>query len=444
MSVRTLAGTPATPTRPGGRRSRWYGWPLTLMFVAFPVWWILGISAFIWPVLAVPMGLSLLRRRKVRVPRGFGVWLMFLLWMLGSATQLNDPLRGISFGFRAADYAAATIIFLYVFNAPSDLLTDRRVVLSVAVFWMITAAGGFLGALAPHFEFRSLMEGILPHRLASNDFVHQLIHPASAQISTFLGYENPRPKAPFEYTNDWGAVFALTTPFLILGWSLARTTFWRWSTRLFLVAAVVPVIVSLNRGLWLSLGLGMIYAGFRMAAKGRVRPLAGLLTGTVLVAALLVFTPLRGTIVARFEHQHSNTSRETVYLEAAKGVLASPLLGFGSPRPSQVNDNQPSIGTQGQFWLVLYSQGIIGLLFYLGWYVVCFWQTRRGRSRLSFWCNVVLFISIVQLPYYGQLPAQIQVTMVAAALGLREIYLGSSSAGDPEPSLQTAWADTSA
>ena len=76
-----------------------------------------------------------------------------------------------------------------------------------------------------------------------------------------------------------GAVFALTTPFLILGWSLVRTSLWRWSTRLLLIASIVPVIVSLNRGLWLSLGFGMVYAGVRMAIKGRIRPLAGLSLG---------------------------------------------------------------------------------------------------------------------------------------------------------------------
>lgn len=397
-----------------------HGWPIHLAFLGFPVWWALGLGAFIWPILAIPMALSLMRRHPVRVPRGFGVWILFLLWMLGSATQLNDPARSLPFAYRAVTYFAATVIFLYLYNASADLLTDRMVVLSLAMFWMVVTAGGFLGTVAPHFEFRSPMESLLPNRLASNDFVHQLIHPASAQISTFLGYAESRPKAPFEYTNDWGAVFALTTPFVIMGWSVLRTSAWRWPMRMFLVAAVVPVVASLNRGLWLSLGLGLLYAGARMAARGRTRPLLGLVTGLALVAVLLLFTPLRGTIEARFAHPHSNQARETLYIEAAKSVLQSPLLGFGSPHPSEINPNLPSVGTQGQFWLVLYSHGIPGLVFYLGWYLVCFWHTRRGGSLISFWCNVVIFIAIVQLPFYGQLPAQIQVTMVAAALSMRQ------------------------
>ncbi len=418
----------------GLRRRR--GYPFYLMFLGFPVWWALGLSAFIWPILAVPMALALTRQRPIRVPRGFGVWVLFLLWMLGSATRLNDPTRSLPFAYRAATYGAATIIFLYVYNTSENLLSDRRIVLSLVVFWMVVTAGGFLGVVAPHFEFTSPMEKVLPGRLASNDFVHELIHPASAQISTFLGYAEARPKAPFEYTNDWGAVFALTTPFVIIGWSMLRSTTWRWLTRIFLVAAVVPVVGSLNRGLWLSLTLGLLYAGARLAARGRVRPLFGLVIGLTLVGSILLFTPLRGVIEARFAHPHSNQGRETLYLEAARSVLSSPLLGFGSPQPSVINPNLPSVGTQGQLWLVLYSHGIIGLAFYLGWYLVCFWQSRRGDPLIAFWCNVVIFIAIVQLPYYGQLPAQIQVTMTAAALSLR-IRAGLRKQQLRSPSIET-------
>jgi hypothetical protein len=107
-------------------------------------------------------------------------------------------------------------------------------------------------------------------------------------------------------------------------------------------------------------------------------------------------------------------------------------LGYGSPRPSEVDPSLPQVGTHGQLWLVMYSHGFPGLAFYLGWFAWCFWLTRRGRTRLAFWCNVVVFISLVQLPYYAQLPAQIQVTMVAAALALRESQR-------PAPDAAPAW-----
>ncbi len=403
------------------------------MFGLFPVWWAMGLSAFIWPIFAVPMALSLLRR-NVRVPRGFGIWLLFLLWMLGSATQLGEASRGITFGYRVGIYLAATTIFLYVYNSSRDSLPDHRVILAVAMFWMVVTAGGFLGLLAPRFEFRSPVEAILPGGLAHNAFLHELVHPAASQVQNIFGYDTARPKAPFEYTNVWGAVFALSTPFVILAWSVTRSPLWRWAIRLFLVAAVVPVVASLNRGLWLSLGLGLVFAAARMAAAGRVRPLFGLMIGLVIAVTIVFASPLRGLIEARFSTSHSVRGRETLYSEATEGALKSPLLGFGSPRPSESDPSLPEVGTHGQLWLVMYSHGFPGLALYIGWFGWCFWLTRRGRSRLAFWCNVVVFISIVQLPYYAQLPAQIQVTMVAAALALRDIQRPLE---EPEPALSS-------
>jgi hypothetical protein len=402
------------------------------MFGLFPIWWALGLSAFVWPLFAVPMALSLLRK-DVRVPRGFGVWLLFLVWVLGSATQLGETSRGITFGYRMGIYVAATVIFLYIYNSSRESLPDHRVVLAVAVFWMVVTAGGFLGLLAPRFEFRSPLEAILPGGLTGNAFLHQLIHPASSQVQDIFGYDTPRPKAPFEYTNVWGAVFALATPFVILAWSYSRGPLWKWAIRLSLIAAVVPVAASLNRGLWLSLGLGLVYAAARMAAAGRVRPLLGLMVGLGLAIMLVFVSPLGDLIEARFTTSHSVRGRETLYSEATAGALQSPILGFGSPRPSESNPDLPEVGTHGQLWLVMYSHGFPGLAFYLGWFGWCFWVTRRGRSRLAFWCNVVVFISIVQLPYYAQLPAQIQVTMVAAALAMRELHEPLRHAGSATP-----------
>ena len=56
----------------------------------------------------------------------------------------------------------------------------------------------------------------------------------------------------------------------------------------------------------------------------------------------------------------------------------------------------------------------------MGWYFMAFVRSRKPRSHMAFWCHVIVLVSIVQLAFYGQLPAQIQITMVAIALIFRE------------------------
>ncbi len=420
-------------TRSSGGRVRYdEGRALSAGFLWFPAWWAAGVSALIWPIVAAPMALRLLRRRVARAPRGWWLWLCFLYWMLGSATQIDQSARGIPFAFRAVTYLAATVMFLYVYSSPREHLTDRRVVTALAGFWGILTIGGLLGTFAPHLEFRSPMESILPTRIASHPFVRELIHPATAQITTFLGYEAPRPKAPLEYANDWGSAFALTLPFVPLAWRLWDRPLRRYLLGALVPLSVIPVVTSMNRGLWLSLLVGVAYVGSRFARRGPLG-MAGWVLILLTAAALVWLSPLRGMVATRLATPHSNQGRVTLYTESLRDVARSPLLGYGAPQPSEINPDLPPVGTQGQLWLVLVSHGIPGAVFYVGWYLVAWWRTRRGDDPVMFWSNVSLLLAIVQLPFYGQIPAQIQIVMVAAALALRASRDAGIAPGSPRP-----------
>jgi hypothetical protein len=407
-----------------------YAWPLYALFAGFPVWWFLGLGSFIWPMMAVPMGFSLLARERVRVPRGFGLYLLFFMWMLASALQINGPDRMIGFAFRAMLYGSAGITCLYIYNAPKRLLPDSTVVRVMAFFWVIVVAGGLLGIMAPTWEFATLMEKLIPGRLLANEFVATLVHPTTAQIQTFLGYEVPRPRAPFVYTNDWGGNYALLIPFLVAGWSQMRSLFRRNLVRLLAVVSMLPVVFSLNRMLWLCLVVTAVYASFRFAMRGRKGGVQGVLAFAAVFLMVFTFGPTRQLIDDRIATPHSNQGRTILYKEAADSVQKSPMLGYGGPRPSQSNPNLPSVGTQGQFWLVLFSHGIPGALLFVSFFVYACWRTRKARSPMALWCHVVILIALVQMPFYGLLPSQLNIIMIAIALAARE-----GVEPDPDPTV---------
>src|SRR3954467_12772381 len=75
--------------RPPRLAPRSTGWPLTVLLVGYPLWWALGMGTLIVFVLCVPMVVQLWLRRPVRVPPGFGIWLVFLIWVALSATMLD-------------------------------------------------------------------------------------------------------------------------------------------------------------------------------------------------------------------------------------------------------------------------------------------------------------------------------------------------------------------
>src|SRR5436190_102388 len=195
-TISTLA-----PLRPGPRRSLLpYGWPLYALFYGFPLWWALGMAELVWPIFACFLLANLVvRRESVRVPKGFGLYILFMMWMALSGIHVSGADKLFGFLYRAALYSSAPIVGIFILNSPKRLLPNRAVVRMMVVFWMVVVGGGLLGLLLPHLVITTLMAKIIPKHLQTNSFVYNLVHPATAQIQHFLGYPVPRPAAPFAF-----------------------------------------------------------------------------------------------------------------------------------------------------------------------------------------------------------------------------------------------------
>jgi polysaccharide biosynthesis protein PslJ len=400
------------------------GWPIYALFLGFPLWWVLGLGSFIWPILAMPMLLSLLRQRNVRMPPRFGWWLMFLGWLVIAGTQLESMNRLPAYLYRGSAYFSITVLFLYVYNAPRERVPSKKIVMALALFWMFVVFGGFLGTFFPEGGFRTVLARVIPAGIG-DESLRAVLNPTFANRgveSKILGYGVGRPSAPFAYTNAWGANFALLVPFVFMSWSFVKRTSWRLLTLVALGASLLPVISSLNRGLWISLGLGLVYAAGLYALHGKAKAFMAVMAGLLLVVGLSLFVPRLNKLVNdRILHGHSNEGRKGLYTEAIERVGEKPLLGYGTPITSIVDPTKPSVGTHGQFWLVLVTTGIPGTVFFLGWYGLTLLRTRKGAPGFGPWCHVVVFISFIQLAFYEQLPTQLHITVIAAALALREL-----------------------
>jgi len=432
MATVALRGVPASERRLPP------AWPLLALYVLFPVWWVLGLGELIWPLLALPMLFALLVRRRVSIPRGFGLWVAFLGWMLISGLELDSPERAVGFAYRAVIYLSATVILLYVFNTTEDELPSRRIVNVFAYFWLLVVVGGFLAILFPEVSFSTPVEAILPRGLVANGLVYEMVHPGFAQVHDFLGYPVPRPAAPFVYTNDWGSTFGILLPFVIVSFVRSRSDLWRLVLVVAGIASLVPLVVSLDRGLWLSAGVGLVYALLRLGAAGRGRVFGAVALLVPVTVAILWFSPLHQLISDRFAHPHSNTRRLELYQESVDSVSQSPLLGFGAPRPSDLSSTAPAVGTQGQFWLVLFSHGVPGLLLFQAWFVLVWWRARGTDPPDAFLAHLVLLIAFVQMPFYGWLPVQLILLMVASSVGLRALDARAREA-EPRAAAPDGW-----
>jgi hypothetical protein len=391
-------------------------WPLGLMITALPIFWVLGLRDFAWIVTALPMAGILGLRRRIEVPPLFGLWLLFLLWICLSVVQLDSAGRLLGFAFRGLLYLSATIVLLYVYNAARSGLPLARVAMVMTWLWIIVVIGGFLGLLFPTYVLTTPMAALLPQGLVRNEIIADMIRPGLAQLGGNSDVISPRSSAPFTYTNNWGNAYSLLVPFVLAYLGSSR----RWERRHRLLVGVIvlsliPALFTLNRGMFLALGVGSVYAAFRLTARGHTRALAFLAAGAATIVALLLIFPVTDLLESRLEASATNDARISVYSQAFELTKESPLLGFGAPRASD-NPGVPAVGTQGQFWMVLFSHGFVGVALFVGWLLWSCLASFRFRNTGQLWIHVVLVMATLEIFYYGNLGAGLVIIMVAAGL----------------------------
>jgi hypothetical protein len=429
-------------------------WPVTALLVGYPLWWALGLADFIWIILAVPMisrmGAWQTRgERRLRVPPRFGIWLLFLIIATAgiAAISLTAPgtvvspvsHRVLSYINRLASYGGVTVLLLYIGNLTEQELTRRRLAWMLGLVGVYAVAGGVAGIVMPHLQFASPLLHLLPKSVQVNPYIKASMEPGLSQVQNVLGSAAGRPKAPFDYTNTWGDCLTILLPFLFIGWwsggkkSCRRRAIWtrhRLVVLAIVLLAIAPLLYSLNRGAWIGAGLSVGYFAIRFALRGRTALLAGLAAIIAIGALLVVVTPLKGVVTDRLHHGKSNNLRANLSSLSITDALASPIIGFGDTRQEQGSPNsiaigpsfkcptcgQLEVGSTGQLWLLLVSDGVVGAALYLAFFASGIWYFRRDQSPEAMAGILVLLLSFVYMFTYDAVPAPLGFTMLAYAL----------------------------
>ena len=409
-----LAIASRSRSHPRDARGELPRWPVTAMFAPFPLWWASGAADMVWIPLAGVMVVLLARRGDVRLPRGFGVWLLFLVFVAISVIGIDTGGRLIGFVYRAAQYAAVTVAVIYVFNARRTI-TAGWILGLLTVFWLYVVAGGLLGIVAPEFSFRTPLAYILPDALLSNELIGEMVVRRTTQWNPDAwAVLEPRPSAPFLYTNGWGLAYSLLLPLVLEYMSRMRRDLRFVGLLVALPISIVPAVFTLNRGMFLGLAVAAVTAVARAAIAGRHRALVDLVLVCAAGMAAAVTLNVADRVLGRVETSSSTEDRAHLYEETFVRTLGSPLFGFGAPRPSWT-EGAPSAGTQGHVWMVMFSHGFPALVVFLAALAWFAWRTARAaRGRISA-IHIVQVVLLVEVFYYGALPTGFMLAFLPAA-----------------------------
>jgi len=443
-----VLGWPAPGSYSGPPR-RWLArhpaWPVTALLAGYPLWWALGLADFMFALLAIPMAAGMYawkvrQHRSIRLPPGFGLWLLFLVVMLAGAAMLTltapDTVRSevshrvISFVNRAADYGGVTILLLYAGNLTERELSRRRLAWLLGLLAVYTAAGGMAGVLDPSFQFNSPALRLLPHSVQANSFIQASMHPGFAQLQNVIGVIQGRPKAPFDYTNAWGNCLSLLLGWLVVGWWVYGTRKQRVITVIVLVTAIVPLVYSLDRGVWIGLGFAICYIAVRMAARGKVALLGAVFAGLTLAGIVILASPLQHIVGQRLSHGKSNTIRASLSTVAVEDARSSPIIGYGDTRQQRGSPHsiavgpttncqlcgQYAVGSNGQLWLLLVCSGFVGAALYVGFFGYAVWRYRRDTTPYGLAGTLALLLPFLYMFTYVAVVAPLALTMLSYAL----------------------------
>jgi len=419
------------------------GWPIAGLLACYPLWWALGLGVLIFPLVAVPMLVLLVRRRAagrpLKLPPGLLWWLLFLVAAVISIAALGvDPPgtvvqhagdRLLAVVYKLSMYLSLTVLLVYAGNLTERELSRRRLVRLLGWLFVVTVAGGLLGMLAGTFQFTSPVEWLLPPGVRQMGFVQSLVHPYAAQIMDLVGGEKPRPAAPWGYTNTWGNNFCL-----LAGWFVVAT----WSGRrrgrllalLCLAVSVLPAVISLNRGLWIGLGVLIGYVALRYVLLGKLWIFGAVVVAAAALVIALSASPLGDLVNARLDNGKSNGVRSFLVDRALDGFIDSPVIGYGGTR-STLGGRQSiavgesagcercgnfTVGGNGQLWALMYSHGAAGTLGYLGFFGYGLWRFRRDRSAIGIAGSAAIATSFSAMLWYNSLVTPLAFMFLAYAL----------------------------
>jgi O-antigen ligase len=280
---------------------------------------------------------------------------------------------------------------------------------------------GWLGVLAPKLSVPSPFEMLLPPGLGSEKFVTDVARLESTEFNPLSDNPIYRPAAPYPYTNNWGTAYCFLVPFVLAYLTSVKRGGFRIALLISLPLSIVPAFLTLNRGMFIGLGAGVLYLLGREIARGRVRLLVPV--GAILLLGWIVtlFIPVIDLITDRTSTTDTTRDRFDLYVQTWDAVVHSPLLGYGQPTSVDTTHAAEPLGTQGMIWQVLFSHGIPATVCLYLLFAVIARRLAAAVTPAGLWLSALPVIAVVVTPFYSYIDPNMSVLFCAIGLGLAAV-----------------------
>lgn len=367
-------------------------WSLLL----FPVWWVLGIEQFIWPVilLIATAKLLYLQHFKVIAVPPLKWFALYLLAILISSFFIVESFRWFTYIRNFGAYLAGFLIFLIITNRARSWKAIDKLVDALLIAMLIAGVAGVLAAIDVwRPEFQSIVGRLLPSAVADTNYGRLIVSRRLGGQGWFAGLgAYYRLSSLFLYGTHYASAIVFTLPFMFMRLD-QKNIFKKIAVVLGIALLVVNLVFTTGRVAMVSLlGGGLYFVIFHSLHRRTVRALLAICVTLLLLLTLLfvllessypspdnvttrVTDSLSGFLLAR--GSGSFTDRFAVYQSSLEGVASRPFFGWGTER--DVPGVRYPAGSHSEYVAVLYRQGLVGFILFIG-LLWSSWRSTRPPS----------------------------------------------------------------
>lgn len=355
---------------------------LGFYFMLYPLWWVLGVEQFLFPMLLGYETLRLVYEKRLdfrwRHPLLIVLGLQILWWMTPALTvRPLKPTFFMNLTFAGTAFLCVFLVYNRVTTRESWMKVLRA--LNWLAVWLALGAVLYLSGLWQG-QLTSAVGQVIPQATQEDSVFYE-------EISTrFLGEPIPAREGFLSHRVRSFAMhfssFAMSTVILIpvaLWYATRLRGGWRWAQFAVVGALLAGLIYSQSRMSYITVFLALVLYGFvswfgwrrlwqlaLAGVGGVVLVFVGLLVSGM-TPAEVINLPVRLFTEVR---PGSFNTRTLIYIRSIQELPQHPITGWGQPMQMGGWGEQYSLGTHSSYLNALFQHGAVGLMIDGAWRVL--------------------------------------------------------------------------
>lgn len=329
-----------------------------------PVWWVLGLDQFIWPMFAVAgYFLYLSFTLDFTIPKIFLLLFLIIAEYLLSISFITERIRYLTFIRNYSIFIGGVLTAVLIAKSHHSREDIIKTVLVIVIIEIIIAGAGFLALFNVNVSFTTPVSNIIPDSINSNYLKIMITKSFYRGYAGWFRSRHIRPVGLMLYPNLLAGIAAMAVLLKIALWPFVR----KWARGVLLLSLCIDftlLVSSLSRSAWVGFGSAVFLLllvktyGFKMKVQ-----ILGLLV--VVFFIVMMFNGVDMIVSRLFEKGHSNQGRLRIYFLSLHYLLENPLnllFGYGTQIDHPLLG--PPMGSHSTYLGIMFKQGLVSLLLF--------------------------------------------------------------------------------